>query len=452
MNSKKWFIGICVILFIAVFLLSLFPIRIAHWWDETVYLQHAETISSGRTNYDEWSFRPPLLPIMIAGGYLFNHHVMVPNILIALLFSIGVIFVALTGRELFGYKTGIISSVIFGLSPFLLKNAHDIMTDLPAVSILAIALYFFVKSINTKENHYWFITGLFFGLAILMKFTTLVVLVLIPLYYVIVERISVKSLWYACFGTVLILLPYFIWAQVKFGFFLHPFISAVQQVTEHNEGIVFYLKTIITSHEYALLIGLLIFILMWLLFIKKRSFETTLIAWTIVFILYLSITAHKEARYLIPAFLPLSILAGRGWTMITNKVVSRILLILFVLIVLFALVPEITAIKENRIIPYKSEAMRVSEKIVAAYPPNTIIYANNNYPVFAYYTNMKTIRLREQNELFYEVFPSNMRESGLIIVFKGIKHPTAEWLDSHQEFKKVIDSESILVYEYAAQS
>ncbi len=74
--NKKKTASFLIILFILIiaFFLRLLPIRIAHFWDETVYLQHAEIFFSGRTNFDdELSFRPPLLSIKLNFAFFIKH-------------------------------------------------------------------------------------------------------------------------------------------------------------------------------------------------------------------------------------------------------------------------------------------------------------------------------------------------------------------------------------------
>ena len=59
-KEKKWFekinkthikIGIIILILLLTFSMRLLPIRMAHWWDETVYLQHAEIMFSDRDNF-----------------------------------------------------------------------------------------------------------------------------------------------------------------------------------------------------------------------------------------------------------------------------------------------------------------------------------------------------------------------------------------------------------------
>src|SRR6266404_3850113 len=76
----------------AAFLVRLWPIWQVHFWDEAVYLQNAEVICCGKTNYSELSSRPPLLSILFALAFLLWHHVYAASVLTALLNAAGPLF------------------------------------------------------------------------------------------------------------------------------------------------------------------------------------------------------------------------------------------------------------------------------------------------------------------------------------------------------------------------
>src|SRR6266403_4191820 len=70
-----------VILLVAgAFIVRLWPMSQAHFWDETVYLQNAEVICCGKANYSELDSRPPLLSLIFAVLFLLWHHVYAASI------------------------------------------------------------------------------------------------------------------------------------------------------------------------------------------------------------------------------------------------------------------------------------------------------------------------------------------------------------------------------------
>jgi|SRR5712692_7997426 len=73
-------------------LLRVVPLTYAHFWDETVYLQHAMVLVDGRANYDEFEYRPPLLPFLYAVGFLAWNHIYAANVVQGLFTTLAVLF------------------------------------------------------------------------------------------------------------------------------------------------------------------------------------------------------------------------------------------------------------------------------------------------------------------------------------------------------------------------
>jgi len=92
--------------------------------------------------------------------------------------------------------------------------------------------------------------------------------------------------------------------------------------------------------------------------------------------------------------------------------------------------------------------MGMSEYIKNNYPPETIVYTNQNYPVYAYYTGMKVVRLLHEDDSFYRTYKDAMKDKGLLIAYPRIKKPSEEWLDGNPLFSKKKELDGIILYEY----
>src|SRR6185436_17976929 len=101
----------------------------SHFWDEAVFLQHARIILDGRTNYDEFIHRPPLLPFAYAAGLAaWNDNYsaqVVQGILSALVVPFGFLF---TRRSL-GELPACVAALLFAFTPYLVERSHDLLTD-----------------------------------------------------------------------------------------------------------------------------------------------------------------------------------------------------------------------------------------------------------------------------------------------------------------------------------
>jgi len=58
--------GLIAFALLLALLIRIVPLTYSHFWDETVYLQHARVILDGRADYEELSYRPPFLSLIYA--------------------------------------------------------------------------------------------------------------------------------------------------------------------------------------------------------------------------------------------------------------------------------------------------------------------------------------------------------------------------------------------------
>jgi 4-amino-4-deoxy-L-arabinose transferase-like glycosyltransferase len=120
---------------LAALLLRIVPLTYSHFWDETVYLQHARVIVDGRTNYSEFDYKPPLLPILYAAGYLVWDDIYVANVVQGIVSTLAVLFAFLYVRRSFGLLPALIAAALFAFTPYFVKTSHELMTDMPALAL-----------------------------------------------------------------------------------------------------------------------------------------------------------------------------------------------------------------------------------------------------------------------------------------------------------------------------
>ncbi len=453
MNKKKLLLIILVLL--VAFLVRLFPIRIAHWWDETVYLQNAEVLFSGRTNYNEFSFRPPLLSILFFLGFFIWHSPILASILTAAISVLAPLFIFLIGKKLYGFMTGAIAGLITAFSPFIILNSNFLLTDIPVVSLMAISFYLVLFN---DRKLFLFLSGIFFSLAILMKFTA-VLLALIFLFYFFIKKFNFKKILLFSFGAFLIIFPYLLWAQIQFGNFLLPFIKGASMVSVKNESTLFYFLNISRAFTILVPIGLILWFVFSLIQIKNKKYvniwkDLIMLFWIVLFLAYLTYTPHKELRYIFPITIPITILASQGIFLFFSKFKKQykyLLIVLFAIFMLINVVPRLIYIGNLGLIDYtETDEMKASFYIKDQMNYDGIIYSNHNWPVFAYYSGAKTILIWPNDERFYQVAKEIMKYPGLLIIEKGIqKHPTTEWLDENPKFNFIKRQGNIFIYKYS---
>ena len=473
MDKKKVIIySSLVILLIISFILRLWPLQISHWWDETVYLQDAEVIFSGVNNYNEFNLRPPMLSLLFAVGYIFKHSIFTASIIVSLLGTIGVLFAFLIGKELYNRDIGFLSALFFGLSPFMVTASHWIMTGIPALSFILISFYISILAIKKNNDWLFLLSGIIFGVSILTRFTSLVLFFIIPL-YLLLNKVPKSKVLIFGYGLSGALLPYLIWAQIKFGFFLLPFIKANMAVSDTNNGIFYYLKNFLTIYPPIILVGLIFYIMYQLFLIKfsilKKPHEMLVQfrikltnnfsrddlvfgLWIILFLIYISITPHKEVRYIIPIALPLYIFSARGfYALLENKnsLIKNTVVLFFIVLSIVSFSGAFSRLNGPFLNTQETVPVKVSNYIKSLGESNKVIYSNQDYPVYAYYTGMRVVKIEQQDKTFYSAFPSNMPKDGFFIYYKNIpKEPNYEWLESNKHFKRLKEIDNVIVYEY----
>lgn len=454
MINKKLKIIFIILLLLLTFFIRVIPIRIAHFWDETVYLQHAEMMFSGRTNFDELAFRPPLLSILFFFVFLVKHSVVSASILTAILGALAPLFLFLIGKKMYGEKVGIVAGLILAFIPFLALNSNYLLTDVPVITLMAISFYL----ILFKEKKYaLFLSGVFFSLSILMKFNALLLL-FVFLFYFYLNRFKLKEVALFFFGAALIILPYFTWSQIKFGNFLIPFIEGQGMVLDKNEGILFYIFNLHKAFTFLVPLGLILWVFYLVRGIYKEKYpdlrkDLVLFFWMLIFILHLTITPHKELRYILPITAPIILLSVKGLFSFferrkkQHKLLLIFLFIIFLLVSIFSTYAVVSLSKGIFVDSTISDEMKIADYLESI-DYNGIIYTNHRWPVLAYYTGLETRIIIPYDERVYSLIPELMKDPGLIIGMLNVKEPQPNWLNQDIRFKHVKDIGEFFIYEY----
>jgi len=125
----------------AAFLVRLWGLSKMHFWDETVYLQNAEVICCGKTNYSELGSRPPLLSLIFAFFFYFWNHIYAACIATALLNALGPALLFACGRRIAGALPAAIASLLLAFTPFLSVLFHPgYSATTPGIACSLIAL------------------------------------------------------------------------------------------------------------------------------------------------------------------------------------------------------------------------------------------------------------------------------------------------------------------------
>src|SRR2546429_1923063 len=203
------------------------PLTYSHFWDETVFLQHAGVILDGRANYEESFPRPPLLSVLYALGFALWDDIYVANIVQAVVTTLAVLFAFLYVRGAFGVASGIAAAFLFAFTPYLVETSHELLTDMPAVAFMLAAMWLFDK----PGPRFAILAGAAYALAVQTRFTSLFLIV----YFALDASLSLKKLRQLAILVVaagVTIAPYLILVRWHYGSFLLPSLLARRIVTE----------------------------------------------------------------------------------------------------------------------------------------------------------------------------------------------------------------------------
>ncbi len=141
------------------------------------FIERANTLSLHSSKYWVDGFYPLGYPVLlkiisnIFGDYLIGGRIIS-------LFSgmIGVIFIYLITKEIFGNFSSKIATLLLILNPFYLKFSTISSTDIPSASFLILATYLFILYLKKREGKFLFLSGVALGFSYMIRYTALTVL------------------------------------------------------------------------------------------------------------------------------------------------------------------------------------------------------------------------------------------------------------------------------------
>ncbi|MEK7615849.1 MAG: glycosyltransferase family 39 protein [Patescibacteria group bacterium] len=151
--------------------IALLPLELNH---------DAFATNSWTTNInDQWEFGRKLIYHTGNNAELITHVAKIPPLII---FIIAGWMVFWWTRQRYGDKAGLLAVTLFSFSPTVMAHSRFVTTDIPAALGVLIATYWFVRYLKEPTRKYFWYAAVMFGLALLMKFSTVL---LIPLFVIV---------------------------------------------------------------------------------------------------------------------------------------------------------------------------------------------------------------------------------------------------------------------------
>jgi len=454
------------------------PLTYSHFWDETVFLQHARILVDGRTNFNEFSSRPPLLPFMYAAGYAIWDSIYVANVVQGIVTGLMVLFAFLYVRPVFGTIAGIAAAALFAFTPYVVARSHDLLTDGPAVTLMLAAMWLFDRPGARSA----LLAGIVFSLAVQTRYTSLFLAVYLVL-DAIVTRKKLPHLLLAGGAAILAITPYLLWNYSQFGSPIFPFELAKRVVREWTALVppVFYFRAL--AEIFPLTVWALFAIgiadLLWQRWRFARGSPSSgdlddrpqdkrrivLLAWGACFLAYMLTIPHKEVRYLLPLTIPVFVIAAVALAGIASHANTArrgfqiVAVSLAILIITADFGEAIAPLVHEPVDRVVSNEVEIAQYLRANSSPRDTIYAAHNYPVFAFYTERRTVSLLTFQDNFDDVWQERMNLPGFLVythpdqlgeihsISRALK-PDRSFLEAHREFRAIQEFATATIYRY----
>lgn len=482
--DRKLSLGIFLFLLFAVaFVVRVWGMSKCHFWDEMVYLQNAQVIAFGKTNYSELSYRPPLLSLIFAGVFLVWHHIYAACIVTAMINALGAVFLYLAGRLSVGRLPAAIAAILLALAPFFVgvfpaafdsdDTGNSLLTDSPALTLVLLALWLLLRALRHPTTFRFASAGFVLALSILMRFGSMPSVGMLFLLTLLAPRRG-RAMLACAAGLGVGMAPYLLWSRLEYGGFLYTLKAGWTNVEGPSESFFYYLKNSCTIFSTVAMTGLLIMAVYGLFrLLQTRDLparfraalssgatpevlQAYLWLWLLVAFVFFSKMPHKEPRYVLPLAPPLLLLAGCGLALLCT-LPRKPLRIAGSLLVAASLLLTFLPLRERLSGPFVSEnvpeEMLASNFLQARFPPRTMLYMNFNYPAFAYFTSYRIYELPAVGPKLYEDL-EKMPAGEILIAYRRTEggEPRVEWLDANPKFEKLKEFSTMTVYRRRADA
>jgi len=385
------------------------------WWDGLCYGSLAKNFVShawdGTTLIiRETLIRPPLFPFL--WSLLLRLNLSEVSIRFLLEFTpsvLAVFFIYLVGKEMYNKRVGIIAASILSVLWIHLFYTARLLTNIPALSLFFLSVYFFIKSQKNEFNPFYFTISLFLlSLSTLTRYPNGIIFIAFLFFLAITGKFSLIKKTKFWISGVLGLAPlifFFIFNYITKDNIFPAFLGGqyVNTSTQISKPIAFhlvnfipvYLKTVFfIFFIIGLVIALFEIFLSYDIINKKERLKGHLINLLILiiilsfFIFYMRVA---EDRWLFAMSLPLACLTGIGMDQtikFTRKYNQHIPIILIALILIFGAYQQIT-FADNLIKIKKESYLQMQqgfEWIKANTPEDSIILGSSISPYSIYYS------------------------------------------------------------------
>jgi hypothetical protein len=289
--------------------------------DEAVYAGQGASIAGDselEPYFPVFRAHPLLFQTILSVAYQFGTSDVVGR-LIAVAFGLATILVVYkAGELLYGRRAGLLAAMIIALMPYHVVVTRQVLLDGPLTFWSAVTLYLVARYVHTRRVAWLYAAGAGFGLACLSKETAILLIGSLFVFFALTPSLRIRSREFLItVGIVVLTILPFPLALILSGYsrsggeFL-----AWQLFRRSNHGLDFYLLQVPPAMGY--LVVVLAIGGLWFLRARRSWRETLLLSWILVPAAFFEIWPVKGYQYLLPAAVPVALLAARTLDWLTS--------------------------------------------------------------------------------------------------------------------------------------
>ncbi len=297
-------------------------------WDEVVHLNGSLTLNAGLyTKYVSNAFYPPLYDIATAISFQAFGTSLFSARLVSAVFSVlslGAVFEL--AYNMYNGKTAFLSVVLLGIMPGYFWLSRMALLETMLLFFVILALLFFFRWLNYRQDKYLVLAGVAVGLGFLAKYQAVVAVVIMVVSLLVLARGQLKRVFsrfaVLVFATVLVVVPwvvaaYQVYASKVFSQWLYALQVGNPEKSVYSDRYpspVFYLIDVVWPYNSVHPISLFLYIfglagLGFLVWRHCKSDKFTFI-WFLSILVFFSLITNKEWRYVMALFPTLAISAA----------------------------------------------------------------------------------------------------------------------------------------------
>ena len=388
------------------------------WWDESEYANKAKSIAFNTEYNDLWSPRKPiLLPLLSSIIFkIFESELMV-KLLIVIFSLITISMVYFIGKKIYEKKIALIATLFMSVLWLDIFFSNRLLTDVPSAALVALTMFSFIKA--KENNNYFYLLGILIALSYLMRVANIMLIGILLINLLITERLSFlknKKIWTSAIITAVIIGSYFIWLFTNYENVVERLATLGEGVTPPFISSLFsYLSRFpsyltipfLITFLFGLIPMLINVILGFDIMLKGKDKELTnssfLLAWILPYLLFYGlILPNVEDRFLLPIFLPISLITANGLFKISdiiknyNKDLAKIVI---ALLIISGIILQL--IQTNNLIESKKDSYLIVKEAALWIKQNsnpTDLVISNSLPQNIYYSERNTTYFNSKQE------------------------------------------------------